>query len=85
MGWKVYDRDGVLKHRFEVDHFPTGIETENRQYDENDHLVRREAYFYDEEGRKTETYYYDSNNLLCGTGLVERDSSGKFIAENTSI
>jgi YD repeat-containing protein len=47
IGWKVYDRQGVLAHRFEVDHFASGLESENREYDVGGNLVRREVYFYD--------------------------------------
>ena len=57
------------------------VESENREYDVGDNLVRREVFLYDGDGRMTETHYYDSTNVLRGKGISERDQDGALLAQ----
>ncbi len=79
IGWKVYNHQGVVIRRFEVNYYAPGLESEHREYGEDGNLIRRELYFYDSENRKTEEHYYDSQGVLRGKGIEERDEGGQYI------
>ena len=71
IGWKVYNDAGHLTYRFEVDRAPTGLEAENRMYDADGNLIRREVYFYDSKSRIKETQFFDEKNVLRGNAVYE--------------
>jgi hypothetical protein len=72
-GWKVWNAEGMVFRRFEVDYCGPGIESETREYGPSDNLIRREVYVHDSENRRIETHYYDSEGILRGKGIEELD------------
>jgi hypothetical protein len=51
IGWKVYGREGRLIRRFEVVYDSHGLESETREYEENDRLISRKLSMHDSENR----------------------------------
>jgi hypothetical protein len=49
----------------------TGLESENRMYDANDNLIRREVHCYDSNSRIKETQFFDEKNVLRGNAVYE--------------
>lgn len=63
-GWKVFDREGKIVKRFEVDFDSLGMETEKRQYGADGTLDRRQQFVYDENHQRIEDQHFDRTGQL---------------------
>ena len=63
-GWKVYGRDGKMIRRFEVDYYSPGLESETREYGDDNCLISRKLSIYDSENRMLDEQYYDAEGNL---------------------
>lgn len=63
-GWKVFDREGKIVKRFEVDFDSLGRETEKRQYGADGTLDRLQQFVYDENHQRIEDQHFDGTGQL---------------------
>src|SRR5688500_200267 len=63
-GWKVFDGEGNIVKRFEVDFDSLGLETEKRQYGADGTLDRLQRFVYDENHQRIEDQHFDGNLQL---------------------
>ncbi|MDQ3821004.1 MAG: hypothetical protein M3362_25435 [Acidobacteriota bacterium] len=78
-GWRVYNSEGVMFRRYEVDYYSSGLESESREYDDDGNLIRRTVLSYDPNNFRTEEHYFDSQGVLRGKGIIERNQRGEYI------
>ena len=62
--WKVFDREGKIVKRFEVDFDSLGLETEKRQYGADGTLDRLQRFLYDENHQRIEDQHFDGTLQL---------------------
>ena len=64
VGWKVFDANGSVVKRFEVDYDSHGLKIEHRRYGSDDKLERREKYLYDDDNQLIEEQQIDPTGQL---------------------
>jgi hypothetical protein len=79
-GWKVFDREGKIVKRFEVDFDSLGLETEKRQYGADGTLDRLQRFLYDENHQRIEDQHYDGT-LQLRSKRVYKYIDGETIAK----
>jgi hypothetical protein len=79
VGWQVFRGSGEMYCRFEVDYDSQLRQSENREYDGKDQLVRRLLYFYDDRNRTVEEHHYDSQGVFRSKAVDELDEEGELI------
>ncbi|MFN2406642.1 MAG: hypothetical protein ABR594_11345 [Pyrinomonadaceae bacterium] len=62
--WKVFDREGKIVNRFEVDFDSLGLEIEKRQYGADGTLDRLQRFLYDENHQRIEDQHFDGTLQL---------------------
>ena len=80
VGWKVFDANGSVVKRFEVDYDTLGLEIERRQYGSDDKLERRVKYLYDDDNELIEEHHIDPAGQLRSKKVYT--SRGDEIIEN---
>ena len=80
VGWKVFDGEGKIVKRFEVDFDSLGLETEKRQYGADGTLDRLQRFLYDENHRRIEDQHFDGA-LQLRSKRVYTYEDGKTIAK----
>ena len=63
-GWRVFDREGKIVKRFEVDFDSLGLEIEKRQYGADGTLDRLQRFVYDENHQRIEDQHFDGTGQL---------------------
>ncbi len=64
VGWRVFDGNGNIVKRFEVDFYSRDLEIEKRQYGGNGKLERQQRFIYDDNNRRLEEQHFDATGTL---------------------
>lgn len=64
VGWRVFDGNGNIVKRFEVDFDSQDLEIEKRQYGPSGKLERLQRYKYDDNNRRLEEQHFDATLTL---------------------